>query len=298
VTLTVGQRLEWLGVRTDELRSWLDRAWVGLPDWSFDGTPLALGAPWPVRGGVHTLAHPTFTPPAAWPADERRLALDLGGEGLLRITYEDGGEESFGLDAEHRELPLRGGAFALEVAIVARRPFGAPNPEPRVAVARVLWPELELEQFVRRLDLVREAATELSDHAAVVPLLDAARRALAALEWPSATRAYVSRQAGTPDLLNVWELPGDLDPHPPALDGAGALPARGRAPAHGPRPPGPRLALADRGDAAQAPPHPQHRARPPRALPGGHVQPVHCAVLRVAGGGRPGAARARRGGGG
>ena len=35
--LTLAQRRDWLGVRIDELRGWLLRAWVDLEDWSFDG---------------------------------------------------------------------------------------------------------------------------------------------------------------------------------------------------------------------------------------------------------------------
>ena len=52
---TVAQRLDWLEVRIAELRLWLDREWVELDGWRFDGAPLALGAPWPDRRGAHRL---------------------------------------------------------------------------------------------------------------------------------------------------------------------------------------------------------------------------------------------------
>ena len=93
----------------------------------FDGRPLALGATWPERAGVRELAHPRIAPPDAWPAPERRLQLDLGGEGLVRLRYASGAEDAFGLDAEHKEFPLRAEPFAVAVEIVARLPFGEPN---------------------------------------------------------------------------------------------------------------------------------------------------------------------------
>jgi alpha-mannosidase len=95
--LTVEQRLDWLQTRIGELRLWIDREWVELTDWTFDGAPLGLGAPWPVRPGVHELAHPHVEVP--WP--DARLELDLGAEGLLTLAYADGVTERFGLDAEH-----------------------------------------------------------------------------------------------------------------------------------------------------------------------------------------------------
>ena len=55
MSLTVAQRLDWLEARIAELRLWLDREWVELDGWRFDGAPLALGAPWPDRRGAHRL---------------------------------------------------------------------------------------------------------------------------------------------------------------------------------------------------------------------------------------------------
>jgi alpha-mannosidase len=71
VSLTVEQRLDWLAVRIHEMRPWLLRAWLDLDAWTWDGEPLALGAPWPDRSGVRTLAHPVVSPPSAWAAGER-----------------------------------------------------------------------------------------------------------------------------------------------------------------------------------------------------------------------------------
>jgi alpha-mannosidase len=216
--LTPAQRREWLAVRVDELRSWLHRARLELASWSFDGSPLALGAAWPERTGVRLLEHPEVAPPTEWPAAERRLQLDLGGEGLVRLRYPGGDADSFGLDSEHREFPLPAMPFAIDVEIVARLPFGAPNRDPRLALARVVHVDTQLERLVRRLELVCEAAGELDGHDAAPALVEAAARALRRLDWPSATAEYVARQADTPLLRNVWELPEGIDPAPPGLD--------------------------------------------------------------------------------
>jgi alpha-mannosidase len=214
VSLSVGQRLDRLAARLTELRSWRDRDWVELDRWTLDGAPVALGARWPDRAGVHRFAHPETAVP--WP--DARLRLDLGGETLVTLVYGAGASESFGSDPEHRELPLRHAPFSVHAEAVARLPFGMPNRDARLAVARIVRIDVALEELVRRLELVLEAGRALGEgHDAAAPLADAAARALRELAWPSATLPYVARVADTEDLQNVWELPQALDPHPPAL---------------------------------------------------------------------------------
>ena len=218
--LTTEQRLAGLEARIRELRPWAARAFVPLADWTWDGEPLALGARWPDRRGVRTLRHGEVTAPAAWAAGERRLELELGGEGLARLRYADGGEASFGIDVNHRSWPLRDVAFSLEVEIVARSPFGVPNRDARLERARLVWEERALVALVRRLELVVEAGRALGAHDAVEPLLAAAERALRGLEWPTATLPYLARRAPEADMLEIWELPAGLDAAPPGLDAA------------------------------------------------------------------------------
>jgi alpha-mannosidase len=216
--LTVGQRLDWLRTRIAELECWLLREWVDLDAWRFDGAPLASGAGWPRRDGVRRLEHREVAPPAHWPAGERRLLLDLGGEGLVRLSFADGTRAAFGLDAEHRAFELGAAPFAVSADVVARLPFGEPNRDPRLALARAAWVDVALERLVRRLALVLEAAEELAGEPVADTLLDAAAQALTRLRWPSATWPYVSRQARTEDLQNVWQLPEGLLEQPPGLD--------------------------------------------------------------------------------
>ena len=218
MSLTVEQRLDWLEVRIDELRPWQLRAWTDLDEWTWDGEPLALGARWPQRIGLRTLEHPTVSAPAGWAPGECRLVLDLGGEGLVALSYADGVKQSFGLDVNHRSFPLRDEPFATAVTIVARSPFGVPNRDARLGVARLAWVEVGLKRFVRRLELVLESGRVLGSHDAVEPLVTAAERAIARLEWPSATLPYVARRATSAEMLEIWELPAGLEPHPEGLD--------------------------------------------------------------------------------
>jgi alpha-mannosidase len=216
--LTPAQRLDRLEVRITELAFWLQRDFVDLDDWSFDGEPIRLGEPWPRLEDVVTLAHPGASVPAEWPLDDARLHLDLGGESLVRVRYAGGGEEAFGLDPEHRRFTLREREFALEATAVARLPFGVPNRDARVALARIVWAEPALERLERRLRLVLEAGRALGAHDVVDPLIGCAERALARLVWPSATRDYLARTKESPETLRIWAPPGEHDAHPPGLD--------------------------------------------------------------------------------
>ena len=90
-------------------------------------------------------------------AGRRALELDLGGEGLLTLAARTA-RTRFGLDPEHRVFPVGRGPFAIEVEIVARLPFGAPNPDPRLAPRASRWIDVALERLIRRLDLQLAAA--------------------------------------------------------------------------------------------------------------------------------------------
>ncbi len=127
MTLTPTQRSDRLRVRTDALAGWRDRAQADLDGWPCEGAPLALGDPWPRRGGVVRLAHPEVSVPDGWPLAETLLDLDLGGEALPTLHYPDG-HERFGLDPYHQRFPLRGPRLAVEAEAVARRPTHTNTP--------------------------------------------------------------------------------------------------------------------------------------------------------------------------
>lgn len=219
--LTHEQRLDRLEVRLAELGFWLDREHVDLEKWSFDGQPIGLGDSWPRLDGVSELTHPEVSVPEGWPLEHTRLHLDLGGEGLVRVAYADRGGEAFGLDPEHRRFALSAGRFALHVRAVARLPLGVPNRDARLALARLVWIEPALEELMRALALVLEAGRALGGHEVVEPLVACAERALARLEWPSATPAYLARTRDSPDTLRIWAPPGEHDSDPPGLDEPG-----------------------------------------------------------------------------
>ncbi|MFN2490994.1 MAG: alpha-mannosidase [Actinomycetota bacterium] len=202
--LTTPQRIERLRSRLKELAFWVDRAEMELGSWTVNGTEVPLGGSWPERDGVVLLAHPRVELPPEWVLANARLELDLGGEGLLRIRYDDGAQQTWGLDPEHGRWPLDGRAFSVEVRATARKLLGAPNPDPRLRLARVVDAQIELEHLERRLQLVVEAAVTLGAAEVVDPLLECAERALARLEWPSATEVYLARTAGNPWNSTLW----------------------------------------------------------------------------------------------
>jgi alpha-mannosidase len=217
MTLSIEQRLHRLEVRLGELRHWRIRDQLPLGDWRFDGQPLDLGEQWPDREGLHVLSHPEAEVPASWPLEETFLELDAGGDSLLRIDYPDDTYERFGVDVNHGRFPLRQRRFSLEVEAVPRFPFGTPNRDPRLSTARLVWIEPAVERLHRRVRVVIEAARALESEDVVPPLVETGERALARLEWPTATEAYLDRMAESGEMRSLWALPRELDPYRASL---------------------------------------------------------------------------------
>lgn len=210
MTLSIEQRLQRLEVRLGELGRWRIRATAPLDAWRFDDEPIGLGDRWPDGDGLHVLSHPELEVPSSWPLEETLLELDVGGESLLRIDYPDDSDELFGADVNHMRFPLRQRRFSVRVDAAARFPFGTPNREPRLSVARLVWLDTVVDRLHRRLRLLVEAARALESEEVVPPLVHSAERALATLAWPSATADYLARIAESPEMLSLWSFPSDL----------------------------------------------------------------------------------------
>jgi alpha-mannosidase len=215
--LSIQQRLRRLEVRLAELHHWMVRVDLPLDSWTFDGKPLELGAPWPEREGPHVLSHPEVEVPASWSLGETFLELDVGGESLLRVRYPDGSYDGFGIDPNHGRFPIKKPRFSAEAEAVARLPFGAANPDPRLRVARLVWFDPAVDRLHRRLRMVLEAARALDGHEVVPQLLAGAERAQARLSWPTGTDTYLDRVGPGPQMRSLWAPPRELDPHPPPL---------------------------------------------------------------------------------
>jgi alpha-mannosidase len=217
MTLTDRQRTDRLRKRLTELELWTVRAEKPLEGWTFEGKAHAHGAAWPTREGVVTLALAGVEVPADWPLEETRLDANLGGEGLLRIAYAGGGDGAFGVDPNHERFPLTGRRFDVSAQCVARLPFGVPNRAAHLARARLILLDPALAEFVLLVTQVADTAEELAGHEVVPPLLSAAEDALARLDWPTATLAYIARISPSAESQRIWELPKDLDPFPSGL---------------------------------------------------------------------------------
>lgn len=214
--LTLEQRLLRLQLRLDELSCWRDAETVVLAEgWTLDGAPIRPGDAWPDRQGVHTFAHPRISVPAHWPLEQARIALHLGGEGLVRLRFEGGEEEGFGHDPNHRRHPLLGRGVSLSAEVTARLPFGQPVRHPRFEHAALVLEEPDLPRLLTVLGAAADACTEL-DQEVADPLLAAAERALTHLDWPSATFPYLQRVKDTRQIQAIWELPSELETPVPA----------------------------------------------------------------------------------
>jgi alpha-mannosidase len=182
--------------RLGEIAMWRIRERSPVGGWTFDGAPIAVGEAWPARDGVRRLAAARFEVPAGWPLAETRLALDVGGESLLTLTYDDGRAIPFGLDVNHTEFPLDASAARIAIESVAKGPFGAPIKAPRLNRAELVRAEPALEAFARRVGLAIDTAVELGDgHEAGEALLALAEAAMARLRFPTATASVVGRES-------------------------------------------------------------------------------------------------------
>lgn len=206
MALTIAQRLERLRVRLGELFWWRERETVSVDGWTFDGAPIAVGAPWPKRGGVVRFAAGA-TAPSHWPLPETKLVLDLGGESLVALGSAGGESRSFGVDPYHQEFPVTSHAFSITSESVARLPFGEPVRRPHLNMAKLVWVDLPVHQMHLRLKQIHETCMILGDHEVVPHLAHAAEGALYALEWPSATEDYIARFAPQAGQQKIWQLP-------------------------------------------------------------------------------------------
>ncbi|MGO7161240.1 alpha-mannosidase [Rhizobium johnstonii] len=213
--LTIAQRLDRLKVRIAELAHWRDRQSAAIDGWTFEGEPIGHHQDWPHRQGVVHFAAPAEAP-EAWPVDDIRLQLDLGGESLITLSYPDGETETFGLDPYHQEFPVKGRRFSIVTETVARFPFGEPNRAPKLNKARFIWLDGPAHRLHLLLKQVAEAIDALGEHEVVPHLMDAAEHALRSLDWPSDTAAYISRTSSAVMQQKIWELP-ELEANPAGL---------------------------------------------------------------------------------
>jgi alpha-mannosidase len=206
MALSLEQRLTRLKVRLDELRYWRAREGVAIDGWSIDGGAIDVGGGWPSHEGVHGFAA-TAEVPAHWALEDAVLSLDLGGEGLVTLSYPNRQKVSFGLDPYHRDFPLRHRQVAIAAECTARDPFGVPVRAPRLNRAVLQWIDRPVDRLHLLFRQIAEACGALSGHAVVPHLLAAAERAQQHLDWPSDTANYIARMAPSPQQQSIWELP-------------------------------------------------------------------------------------------
>ena len=154
MALTLDQRRERLRQRAAELEPWRVRARAAIDGWTCDGAPLAVGAPWPAIDGLRRFAA-SAQAPADWPLEETRLALELGGESLVTLSYADGRGAlrarslSRGIPAARPRLRHRGRERR------ARRRSASRSSAPALARAEFVWIDAPVEALLPAADADR-----------------------------------------------------------------------------------------------------------------------------------------------
>ncbi|WP_428242361.1 alpha-mannosidase [Gynuella sp.] len=205
-SLTLQQRLERHQVRLEELVYWTERQKQPLTSLTLEGESANVGTPWPGTDGVFSFTG-TGTVPADWSLADCRLRMNLGGEGLVMLSDDQGAATGYGIDPYHRSFPLKSHRFSFTAECTARLPFGEPVRAPRIEWAELVWVDTAVEQLHLLMQQIAEAAETLKDHEVVPHLLDLAEKAFYQLDWPSATEHYISRTAQAPLQQKIWQLP-------------------------------------------------------------------------------------------
>ncbi len=218
--LSFPHRLTRLRRRRDEIAAWRVREALPIENWTFDGAPIARGAPWPIVPGVHTFACERFEVPAGWPLEETRLHLDVGGESLLRIRYASGVETTLGLDLNHNRFRLDERAGGVVIEAVAKGPFGTNSPDPRLKRAELSRSEDPVATLAQLLALIADAAEHLQQHEVAPLLLELGENAIVKLDWPTATPLVLSRKSAFARRWGERESDGEGFPSVPLDESA------------------------------------------------------------------------------
>jgi alpha-mannosidase len=191
--LSLEQRVRRARRRLGEIAVWRVRETLAIGGWTFDGKAIAAGDPWPAERGVHAFASGRFEAPAAWPLEQSRLSLDVGGESLITIDYEGVRALTLGLDLNHNELPLDARSGRLSIEAVAKSPFGQAVPDPRFRRAELRLLEAGLDDFTATLGHAIGLAAALGEHELSPLLIELAEDAMVRFRWPTRTTDVVGR---------------------------------------------------------------------------------------------------------
>jgi alpha-mannosidase len=201
-----------------ELAAWQDLARLNFQPGLFtalDGTrsSIALGQSWPSRG-VPILMDFEMVVPLAWAGQPVFAFIYTGGEGQLVVNNQlIGGLNMF--HKEHRilERAVGGETLRIQIEAVPKNLFGTPAYDPKLEVAYLCVPDVEVRGFVEDLAAAHDAAKHLHAHSrseVSLLILDALDKSLAHLGIPRApTENYLARVMQDPRgagiITGVWD---------------------------------------------------------------------------------------------
>jgi alpha-mannosidase len=201
-----------------ELASWQDLARLNFEPGVFtatDGTrsSIALGKSWPSRG-VPIVMDFEMVVPQAWAGKPVFAFIYTGGEGQLVVNNQlIGGLNVF--HKEHRilEHAVGGETLHIQIEAVPKNLFGTPAYDPKLEVAYLCVPDVEVRGFVEDLAAALDAAKQLHAHGrseVSLLILDALDQSLAHLGIPRApTENYLARVMQDPRgagiITGVWD---------------------------------------------------------------------------------------------
>lgn len=207
---TLEQLQRHLEVWAEELSAWEVRRRYPIAGWSAQAPegsphPIAIGDAWDNRIGIHRFR--TDSAVTVPEGADMELRLDFGGEALVRLIDAQGNRiVSFGANPHHpRFAPVPRQPFFIEAEVAARSLFGIPQRNPALTRAEIVAFHPEVRALRRRIEIIRDTTSAVSDPELARALCEAVEFAVSALRLPTATAEVGPRLADQGWARVIWE---------------------------------------------------------------------------------------------
>jgi alpha-mannosidase len=225
---SIQQSIRRLSIRLLEFGAWRDRVLIPIADGEFrvapdtPWRPIQPGDRWPIQAAPVEFRFQVSIP-ESWAGYAVRCRFRLGGEALLFVN----GSPVAGLNPFHEEHPILSSAGGGETVYfgaeaVSHGLFGTPTAEPRIELAAVLIPEVDVRSLYHDLAVALDAARyhHFANRSHLAEsILQAIHQAFVRISLPRGeTEEYLARFAATSQnraadnfygneesLISLWE---------------------------------------------------------------------------------------------